>query len=78
MGSAGGLVWGGSVLLCCATLLTNGLKRQIITCLTQALLPVFNVFCILFLLMGICTYETPCGRRLAAVVLMPVESTGEP
>lgn len=28
--------------------------RKIITALTMALLPVINVFCILFLLMGIC------------------------
>ncbi len=30
--------------------------RKIITALTMALLPVLNVFCILFLLMGICEF----------------------
>ncbi len=30
--------------------------RKIITALTMALLPVVNVFCILFLLLGICEY----------------------
>jgi hypothetical protein len=32
--------------------------RKIITALTMALLPVINVFCILFLLMGICELDS--------------------
>jgi hypothetical protein len=43
--------------------------RKIITALTMALLPVLNVFCILFLLIGICKRWICFGKYLPLVCL---------